>query len=214
MRPRYLIAAAGFLGIFAVVLAVSSVAMQAEPLEGGKAELEITVWPQGSDGPAKTRTLRCPAVIDEPEVEFCKTLLRLPSSFAPLPPGFESQNCPSDPAKNLPMEALVSGSIEGNPIGQVRYRWDNACQASRFAMVTPILQWADPELPDAPPITPFAYPGDPGPLPPEGACEKEPPASDIQAHRIWQATCDPQPIPEPIERPDDSGTLPPLEAQP
>jgi hypothetical protein len=101
-----------------VVVTVVALALSGSPA----ANLRVTVWPQGRDGPARVSTLHCPS-----SATSCRKLGALPGNpFAPTPPATVCTQIYGGPR-----EALVTGTVRGRRIW-ARFSRRNGCEIARW----------------------------------------------------------------------------------
>ena len=95
------------------------------------AALQITVWPQGPDGPSRTWTLRCgpPGGTLPRAVVACRRLGSLDAPFAPVKPGAICTMIYGGP-----QEALVRGTYRGRRV-VARFRRTDGCEIARWNRV-------------------------------------------------------------------------------
>ena len=110
------------------------VAAALAPVAGAAApstSLTITVWPEGTEGPSYTRTLRCgPAggTLRTPAAA-CRRLAQLTHPFRPVP---EGSVCTM--IYGGPQVALVRGRYAGRSIW-TKFRRANGCEIARWDRV-------------------------------------------------------------------------------
>ncbi len=96
------------------------------------ADLRITVWPQGRDHPARTRTLRCaPTRGSLPRAAAaCRRLNAFADNpFAPTPPGTACSQIYGGP-----QEALVQGRFRGRRVW-ARFTRRDGCAIARWQRI-------------------------------------------------------------------------------
>ena len=95
------------------------------------AALTITVWPQGTDEPSRTWTLRCnpPGGTLPGRVEACRRLSRLQYPFRPVP-----QDAVCTQIYGGPQEALVRGTFRGKRVW-TRFKRRDGCEIARWKRV-------------------------------------------------------------------------------
>ena len=93
--------------------------------------LQITVWPQGPDGPKRTWTLKCaPLGGTLPHrAQACRRLSRMTQPFRPVPADVACTQIYGGPQR-----ALVTGRLRGH---RVRARFDrtDGCEIGRWERV-------------------------------------------------------------------------------
>jgi hypothetical protein len=92
------------------------------------AALDISVWNQGTDGPVRTWTLRCPPGGTLPAAaRACSRLDAMgTNAFRPIP-----RNVACAELYGGPQVAEVNGTFEGRPI-RARFSRTNACEIDRW----------------------------------------------------------------------------------
>ena len=96
-----------------------------------RAQLSITVWPKGPDGPAKRWTLRCdPAGGTLPRAgRACARLAGLRRPFAPVP-----RDAVCAQLYGGPQEGVVRGTFRGERVS-ARFNRRDGCQIARWNRV-------------------------------------------------------------------------------
>jgi hypothetical protein len=85
---------------------------------GPSTSLTVTVWPDGRDGPKRTRTLECPGA------DVCRELSA--ERLAPVP---EKTACTS--IYGGPAVARVTGTLQGESV-DARFNLTNGCEIARW----------------------------------------------------------------------------------
>jgi hypothetical protein len=118
----------------ALLLGLPAVASDAAP--PGKAQLSITVWPQGRGvgNPVRSYTLRCrPAGGSLPApARACRRLFANLGALRPVPAG---RVCA--PVNGGPQQAIVRGTVAGKRV-RASFRRVNACELARWTRLAPL----------------------------------------------------------------------------
>jgi hypothetical protein len=111
-----------------LVAAFVLLAAAAAPAQSASSSLQITVWPQGLDGPRKAWTLRCNPVGGTlpRRAEACRRLAQLQQPFAGVPKDAVCTMIYGGPAK-----ARVTGMHRGRRVWATFGR-ENGCHISRW----------------------------------------------------------------------------------
>jgi hypothetical protein len=93
----------------------------------GRTELEISISPEGKDGPTKVWTLKCPdgGTLPDPE-GACARLEALDDPFAPVP-----KNVACTMIYGGPHIAAVRGTFRGEPV-DATFNRVNGCEIERW----------------------------------------------------------------------------------
>jgi hypothetical protein len=83
-----------------------------------KTELTVTVWPEGRDGPDRTRTIECPGA------DVCGRLAA--DMLAPVP-----RTTPCTAIYGGPAVAQVTGTLRGKPV-DAEFSLEDGCQIARW----------------------------------------------------------------------------------
>ena len=87
---------------------------------GVEANLEISLWRRGTDGPVRTSSLRCPGD------SRCDRLSQLDDPFAPVP-----DNAACTEIFGGPQVARVQGTFRGEPV-DARFNRTDGCEIARW----------------------------------------------------------------------------------
>lgn len=111
------------LAVIAIALGLAATAGAASPTS-----LTITAWPEGTDGPRRSWTLRCNPVGGTlpRRADACRRLAALPNAFAPIP-----RNAVCTAIYGGPQVARVTGTFKGRRIWTTFAR-RNGCDIARW----------------------------------------------------------------------------------
>ena len=90
-------------------------------------DLTVTLRPDGPDGPASTRRIRCERIGEQGSTQVCKGLAGLRAAqLEPVPANVACTQIYGGPA-----EARVRGRLRGEPV-DVRFKLTNGCEIERW----------------------------------------------------------------------------------